>query len=992
MSKDSTGKETSLENGYEEKIKSLHTGAALIGRASSTNELYNAIIKTMTEILGYPRSGLGIPEDGRMHFKVSVDDFDGQDFSVSLDVPSITNRTFREKKTQIVNDVRGDPDYFERSEGTPSGEQVLSSLNVPVLVDKKVRAIIILESFELNTFSEMDVDIMEVLGMHISSAFTRIDQINEIFEGQTRVQAIMNQAADSIILMDIEDHIIFWNPAAERLFGFTRKESNGKTFSDLLVPDAYKDKYINNRNMMLGSGLESDLPTMKCVCQKKSGENVVVEVSHSFVQYDGVPHILRMIRDASEKNAHEKRLELIYEHASKLAQAKNIVEVFTITREATSSIFGANHGSVAIIEDDHLVYVRDDPSKTWWRAPLTGKGISVRAANTGETQYVPDVREDPDYTDNLEETYTFVPGAELDVPIKIDGKVVGVFNVESTTSDVFTDDAIKMVDIIVESIASSINRLRAEDERKKFEEQLESLHKSAIILNNAQTKKELFESTINIIKDVLGIFWIGIAEPSEDGLRINLSSEYSREEALFIPYDSKSVILRSYRNNKTVYLQDASLDPDYLSVEKNIQYASELVVPVFIDTKITALINIEAIKEEELGEQERELVEILALYMGSAIDRIQKTQELRESEARIRVLSQNAVDAIFVVNREREFVLCNPSMKRMFGLEEKDFQDTKLEQLIVPEDRWDAFYGDFENIIEKRVDIGRRVLESVAWKSDGTEIQVGYTATVIELDGEPHALFIMRDVTEQKEQRDKIVELNKELERSNKDLESYTYVVSHDLKAPLRSIRSFGGFIMEDNADQLDEEGKEYLDRIINAATHMDNLIGDLLILSRVGRKFTEVEEIALNEVIDSIEADIYASIKERNGQIIRDDLPAVVGQKTWVRQLFTNLITNGLKFNKSGNPTITIKVDDNESEYTFSVNDNGIGISKEYHEKIFQLFERLHTTAEFEGTGAGLAICNKIVENFGGKLWVESQAGTGSTFYFTYPKEEMWT
>lgn len=989
MSKYSTGR-VSTANGFEDKIKSLHTGAALIGRAGSTNELYYAIIQTMTEILGYPRSGLGIPEEGRMHFKVSKDKFDGQDFSVSLDTPSISNRAYREKKTQIVNDVREDPDYYEREEDTPPGEQILSSLSVPVLVDEKVRAIIILESFELNKFTQMDMDILEILGMHISSAFTRIDQINEIFEGQTRVQAIMNQAADSIILMDIEDRIIFWNPAAERLFEFTMNEALGKTFSDLLVPDTYMGKYINNRKTMLGSGLESDLPTMECICKMKSGENVVVEVSHSIVQYDGVPHVLRMIRDASEKRAHEKRLELLYEHASKLAQAKSIVEVFTITREATSSVFGANHGSIGIIEDGYLVYVRESPSETWWRTPLNGKGISIRAINTGETQFVPDVREDPDYIENIEEEYTYVTGAELDVPIKIDGKVVGVFNVESSIPDVFTDDAMKMMDIIAESIAASINRLRAEEEQKKFEDQLESLHKSAIILNNAQTKEDLFESIINIIKDVLGISWIGIAEPSQDGLRISLSSEYSREEDLFIPYDSKSVILRSYQNKKTVYLKDTSLDPDYLSVEKNILYASELVVPVFIGTQITALINIEAINEEELGDQERELVEILALYMGSAIDRIQKTQELRESEERIRAINENAVDAIFVVDKNREFVFWNPSMGRMFALGEQAFHNTRLEELIVPKDRWDAFYGDFENIIEKRVDTGGRVLESVAWKSDGTEIQVGYTATVIELDGDPHALFIMRDITEQKEQRDRIIELNKELERSNQDLESYTYVVSHDLKAPLRSIRSFSEFLMEDYSANLDKDANEYLDRIIKASTHMDNLINDLLVLSRVGRKFTDVEEMSLNELVDSIEEDLYATIEEKNARIDRGDLPFVWGQKTWVRQLFMNLITNGLKFNKSDKPTITIQIDEKKSDYVFSVKDNGIGVSKDYHKKIFQLFERLHSTTEYEGTGAGLAICKRIVVNFGGKIWVESEEGEGSTFYFTYPKEGM--
>ena len=209
MNKDSKDGDISREiKGYEAKIKSLHTGAALIGRAGSTKELYNAIIQTMREILGYPRSGLAIPDEEQMHFIVTQHETNGVDFSVSIDEPSISRRAYMEKKTQLVNDVRKDPAYYQREPAPGSGQSILSSLITPVLVDGEVRAIIILESTELNKFSQMDMDILEVLGMHISSALTRIDQINEIFEGQTRVQAIMNQAADAIILMDMEDRII----------------------------------------------------------------------------------------------------------------------------------------------------------------------------------------------------------------------------------------------------------------------------------------------------------------------------------------------------------------------------------------------------------------------------------------------------------------------------------------------------------------------------------------------------------------------------------------------------------------------------------------------------------------------------------------------------------------------------------------------------------------------------------------------------------------
>jgi light-regulated signal transduction histidine kinase (bacteriophytochrome) len=213
-------------------------------------------------------------------------------------------------------------------------------------------------------------------------------------------------------------------------------------------------------------------------------------------------------------------------------------------------------------------------------------------------------------------------------------------------------------------------------------------------------------------------------------------------------------------------------------------------------------------------------------------------------------------------------------------------------------------------------------------------------------------------------------------------------VVSHDLKAPLRTIRSFGSFILEDYEDKLDETGKDYLNRMINASSHLDSMIEDLLVLSRVGRKFTELEKVDLNELLKEILADLDATIKERNAKVAVDKLPTLYVRRVWKRQLFTNLISNALKFNESKTPKIEVLYEERENDHLFKVQDNGIGIEEKYLERIFNLFERAPTDKKYEGTGAGLAICKKIVEQFGGKIWVESTPSKGSTFFFTIPKE----
>lgn len=232
-------------------------------------------------------------------------------------------------------------------------------------------------------------------------------------------------------------------------------------------------------------------------------------------------------------------------------------------------------------------------------------------------------------------------------------------------------------------------------------------------------------------------------------------------------------------------------------------------------------------------------------------------------------------------------------------------------------------------------------------------------------------------------------EKNRMLEHSNADLENYSYVVSHDLKAPLRSIRSFGTILLEDYSEKLDETGRDYLRRIVKASEHMNELIEDLLTLSRVGRKFTMVERVDLNNLLDEVMSDLRPTIERRNAEVVVSKLPTILTQKTWIKQLFMNLIDNGLKFNKSDRPRVAVQCDLRAKEYLFSVSDNGIGIEKQHLERIFSLFVRLHTKEEYEGTGAGLAICKRIVEHFGGKIWAESTFGKGSTFYFAIPKKE---
>ena len=243
-----------------------------------------------------------------------------------------------------------------------------------------------------------------------------------------------------------------------------------------------------------------------------------------------------------------------------------------------------------------------------------------------------------------------------------------------------------------------------------------------------------------------------------------------------------------------------------------------------------------------------------------------------------------------------------------------------------------------------------------------------------------------RDVTELKK-AEKILKLKiEELVRSNEELEQFAYVSSHDLQEPLRMITSYLQLLQRRYQGNLDDKADKYIHFAVDGAARMQNLIIDLLEYSRVGKGDDEPESIDCEFILNKVLFDIKAVINENNVTISHDPLPKVMADSTQMVQVFQNLIINGIKFHGEDTPKIHISAEKKESEWIFSVQDNGIGIDPQYSERIFEIFKRLNSRDRYPGTGIGLAICKKIVERHGGYIWVESELGKGSTFYFTLP------
>ncbi len=243
-----------------------------------------------------------------------------------------------------------------------------------------------------------------------------------------------------------------------------------------------------------------------------------------------------------------------------------------------------------------------------------------------------------------------------------------------------------------------------------------------------------------------------------------------------------------------------------------------------------------------------------------------------------------------------------------------------------------------------------------------------------------------RSEGERKGTEERIKQTMAELERSNRDLEQFANVASHDLQEPLRMVSSYTQLLARRYRHVLDQDAQEFIDYAVDGANRMQRLINDLLAYSRVGRNGKPFKSADSNAILNQALANLSVVIQESHAVITADELPTVKASATQLVQLFQNLIENAIRFRGEQFPYVHVSARREENEWVFSVRDNGVGIDPEHSERIFVIFQRLNGKRAKNGTGIGLAICRKIIERHGGRIWVESKPGKGSTFYFTIP------
>lgn len=362
-----------------------------------------------------------------------------------------------------------------------------------------------------------------------------------------------------------------------------------------------------------------------------------------------------------------------------------------------------------------------------------------------------------------------------------------------------------------------------------------------------------------------------------------------------------------------------------------------------------------------------------------------------------RELYQQAPVMYFSLDRDGRFVTFNDTFLVMLGHRRGELQNKDYTLILTPE-ALTSYVAISESMPSHAGE-----LETKWQRKDGTQFDVWlHTVPVYDEAGNfvrcrNAALDLSeknRLANELRARGDELERTNESLRTINNELEAFTHVVSHDLKEPLRTLQAYSHLLAEEHAAELGPDGFQYVNHLIRASRRLGALIDELLNLSQAGRITHTPKAFNLNQIVATVRQDLVDLIQRKEAMILTEgSLPDVVGDPARITQLVTNLVANGLKYNNNAAPRVVVGAtqhNDEPSRAVIYVRDNGIGIDPAFHQQVFGIFRRLHQNEEFEGTGAGLAICKKIVEAHGGRIWVESQPGAGATFYFTLPRSPL--
>jgi signal transduction histidine kinase/ligand-binding sensor protein len=567
-------------------------------------------------------------------------------------------------------------------------------------------------------------------------------------------------------------------------------------------------------------------------------------------------------------------------------------------------------------------------------------------------------------------------------------------------------DSLKAVGAHLSKLAEMLSKLSHSNlklahslaEREQKEQELERLNRTLKALSNSnqalirsKDESRFLQEVCQIIVRDCGhaLVWIGYAQEDE-AKSVRPAAYAGFEEGYLETLDitwadterGRGPTGAAIRTGKPCHCKDMRTDPQFAPWHEEALrrgYGSSLVLPLMANGRAFGAITIYSRQVDAFSEDEVKLLSELASDLAYGIgalrlraEHARAEEELRRHQARLRQMAsfpEHNPNPVLELDMAGQVLYLNPAARRLFpNLKEQGLGHPWLAGL----------------------DSAGKALQTGAQCSTSRDLKVGqrWYRQAINYVKELERIHLYGfDVTENKQAQETLQRLDEDLRRSNRDLEQFAYVASHDLQEPLRAVGGYARLLERRLSQKLDAKELEYIAGAVDGAARMERLITDLLAFARVGARGGALVATDMSGPLAEALRNLQAAIHGAHAKVSSAPLPTLPVDPTQIMQLFQNLIGNALKFRGLGPPEIFIGAQEQEGRWVFSVRDNGLGIEPQYFERIFQIFQRLHTRKHYPGTGIGLAICKKIVERHRGAIWVESRPGQGSTFCFSIPK-----
>ncbi len=561
------------------------------------------------------------------------------------------------------------------------------------------------------------------------------------------------------------------------------------------------------------------------------------------------------------------------------------------------------------------------------------------------------------------------------------GDKIAVYYVDcGTETEKINTLVIELLALFCSMLTSVLERKQAEDQHKQMAEGLAAVLEMADELTSYDSLDTILQRAIELPRERLNIDRASIFIIDEDTQKLQgtfgTDSKGGTNDQHQRFYDFSSDQMKNIVKDNHKWTKH---EMDYVEWTENGGHVFGKgpmgIIPVATRDKVLGILfNDNAISRRPIDDITQQILTVYCSHLGNIIMRKKAEKALRDSEKRMRRITDNMTDIVAQVDKDCTFKYLCPSITNMIGLKADDLLGSSFYSLINPDDV-ESFKKGFAKVINGEKN---RIECRLLTKSGGLIWIETLANPILSNDGElQDIIFTCRNINQRKKAEE-------ELARSNAELQQFAYIASHDLQEPLRMVASYVQLLQRRYKGKLDDDADTYIKYAVDGATRMKNLINDLLTYSRVGTHGKPLEQLPLQETMHRVLNNLTVIIDERQAEVTHCTLPVIMGDSTQMDQLFQNIINNAIKFCQD-TPKIHIDaVKEDNNMWRISIKDNGIGIEQQYAERIFVMFQRLHTQQEYSGTGIGLAVCKKIVERHGGRIWIESEKDKGTTFFFT--------